>query len=173
MTQDLFEWICKWASNLWIWIPKQLAMTGLQLKLCKYVEWPFLFFHVFINDVKQRRDTSNTERSQCCEYQNTSHNWTHTTKAFNYFPFSPSFAILLLLSSYFINIYLISNLFVLLLKLLTALMVIVHHIQLRIVLVGTKLRVDINIDFGQTCITILNFNAYSLISLYVLFLKNL
>ena len=50
-------------------------------------------------------------------------------------------------------------------------MVIVHHIQLRIVLVGTKLRVDINIDFGQTCITILNFNAYSLISLCSIFEK--
>ena len=160
MTQDLFEWICKWASNLWIWIPKQLAMTGLQLKLCKYVEWPFLFFHVFINDVKQRRDTSNTERSQSCEYQNTSHNWTHTTKAFNYFPFSLHLLhILLLLSSYFINIYLISNLFVLLLKLLTALMVIVHHIQLRTILVGTKLRVDIKIDFGQHCITIFIFKC--------------
>ena len=79
------------------------------------------------------------------------------------FHFLSIFCILLLLSSYFINIYLISNLFVLLLKLLTALMVIVHHIQLRTILVGTKLRVDIKIDFEQHCITILNFDAYSLI----------
>ena len=76
------------------------------------------------------------------------------------FHFLSIFCILLLLSSYFINIYLISNLFVLLLKLLTALMVIVHHIQLRIILVGTKLRVDIKIDFGQRCITILIFQMH-------------
>ena len=85
------------------------------------------------------------------------------------FHFLSIFCILLLLSSYFINIYWISNLFVLLLKLVTALMVIVHHIQLRIVLEGTKLRVDIKIDFGQHCITILIFYAYSLISLYSTF----